>query len=199
MKSIATRLSLLSRVRDPADQAAWSEFEARYRDLIRRYAQARGLQFCDAEDVCQVVFLRLSRYLRGFQYKPSRGRFRNYLGAIVRNVVHSQLACPRTSPRVVRGEDDRMSQAPDPASTESDPQWEREWMDHHYRRAMSAIRSDVDPRSLVVFARLIGGESMDSVAASQGMSVAAVEKVRQRIRSRLQDEVIRQIQEEDAG
>jgi hypothetical protein len=45
-----TPASLLSRVRDHEDTAAWSEFDVRYRDRIIRYALRRGLQAHDAED-----------------------------------------------------------------------------------------------------------------------------------------------------
>ena len=198
MEPIATRLSLLSRVRDPADQAAWSEFERRYRDLVRHYALARGLQFCDAEDVCQVVFLRLARYLRNFQYQPGRGRFRSYLGAIVRNVVNVQLACPQSRIRSVDEADESRAGLVEPAASADDDIWEREWMQHHYRCALETVRGEVDARSITVFERLIAGEPIDAVAAALGMSSDAVEKVRQRIRTRMQAAVAQQIREEDA-
>lgn len=198
MEPIVTRLSLLSRVRDPADQAAWAEFERRYHDLVRHYALARGLQFCDAEDVCQVVFLRLSRYLRNFRYQPGRGRFRSYLGAVVRNVVNTQLACPESRLRAVDESDSAALGLADAGAAEADDLWEREWMEHHYRRALESIRMEVDARSIAVFERLIAGESIDAVGAAMGMSADAVEKVRQRIRTRMQAAVAEQIREEDA-
>ena len=87
METCATRLSLLTRVRDAGDARAWNEFEQRYSELVFRYALARGLQFADAEDVRQVVFLRLANALREFTYDPARGRFRSYLGAMVKNAI----------------------------------------------------------------------------------------------------------------
>ena len=50
-ESTPTRASLLSRVRDPENDAAWREFEATYRDLIIRYCRARALQVADAAQV----------------------------------------------------------------------------------------------------------------------------------------------------
>ena len=46
-----TRASLLIRVRDPADQAAWQEFVEIYRPIILRLACQKGMQEADAEDV----------------------------------------------------------------------------------------------------------------------------------------------------
>lgn len=199
MEPVVTRLSLLSRVRDPADSVAWVEFERRYHDLVRHYALARGLQFCDAEDVSQVVFLRLSRYLRNFRYQSGRGRFRSYLGAIVRNVINTQRACPESASRSVDAMDEVAVSLTDSGAAESDELWEREWMQHHYRRALETVRGDVDARSIEAFERLIRGETIDEVAAAMRMSSDAVEKVRQRIRTRMQTMVAQQIREEDDG
>ena len=48
-----TRPSLLIRVRDPADQAAWQEFVEIYRPVILRLAQHKGMQAADADDIAQ--------------------------------------------------------------------------------------------------------------------------------------------------
>jgi WD40 repeat protein len=45
-----TRASLLIRVRDPADQAAWHEFVEIYRPVILRLARQKGMQEADAEE-----------------------------------------------------------------------------------------------------------------------------------------------------
>jgi hypothetical protein len=53
MGSSTTRASLFERLRDPVDQAAWFEFERRYRDLVLGYARRVGLPAWDAEDLLQ--------------------------------------------------------------------------------------------------------------------------------------------------
>lgn len=52
-----TRYSLLARLVDPADAAAWSEFVALYEDAIYRFSRARSLQDTDAREVVQHVLL----------------------------------------------------------------------------------------------------------------------------------------------
>ncbi|MCC6358978.1 MAG: sigma-70 family RNA polymerase sigma factor [Phycisphaerales bacterium] len=197
MEPEATRLSLLVRARDPADAAAWAELEHRYRDLVHQYALARGLQFCDADDVCQVVFLRLSKYLRGFAYSPERGRFRSYLGAIVRNVISDQMDCPGARRRQVDENEARLDEFPDLRTLEDDEQWDREWVNHHCRLALATIRRTFDPRSIDVFEALLAGLSPESVAADRGCSIDAVVKIRQRVRTRMQELIESQIRDED--
>lgn len=190
----STHASLLSRVRDPADNGAWSEFVRRYGDLILHYGLARGLQFCDAEDARQVVLLYLSRALREFRYSPERGRFRDYLGTAVRNAVNRMLACPKAT-RGGLSMDGLIDAA---AATERDALWEQEWVDHHYRRAIEAIRPACEAKTLEVFQRLLAGARVADVAAELDMTPAAVQKIRERLRARLHEQVALQIREEEA-
>ena len=58
---LKTSLTLLDRLRrDPKDQAAWSEFVARYGPRILQWCRGWGLQESDAQDVTQDVLLKLS-------------------------------------------------------------------------------------------------------------------------------------------
>ncbi|MGB2985065.1 MAG: sigma-70 family RNA polymerase sigma factor [Phycisphaerae bacterium] len=190
-----TRISLLSRVRNAADQAAWVEFEARYRELILRYALARGLQHADAEDVRQIVMMSLSTALRGFRYSPERGRFRHYLGRVVRNAVARLKARPNQGAAVLDSYVGETLEADD--GIDSDSVWEQEWVDHHYRLALHSLRETFDPRSIEVFEQLVSGGSVAETAADFGMSQQAVHKVKQRARDRMRELVAAQIRDED--
>ncbi len=86
-----TRPSLLLRVRDPQDAAAWETFVAVYGSLVYGHARRRGLQHPDAEDVRQRVFARVMSAIRTFEYRPEVGRFRDWLGTLVRNEVNRFL------------------------------------------------------------------------------------------------------------
>ena len=50
-----TRASLLVRLRDPGDNAAWGEFIDLYVPLVYGYARKQGLQDADAADLAQEV------------------------------------------------------------------------------------------------------------------------------------------------
>jgi RNA polymerase sigma-70 factor (ECF subfamily) len=182
-------------VRDGSDQAAWREFEAKYRDLLLRYCRARGLQQSDAEDVRQLVMMNLAKALRNFEYAAEKGRFRSYLGRIVRNAISQHFS----RPNIPGGGLDTavMAVVPSSDADASDALWEEEWINHHYRLAMKAIRETFDPRSVEVFDRLVNGERVASIAESSGMSIQAVHKVKQRIRNRMQELIAAQIREED--
>lgn len=193
MGADTTRISLLSRVRNSADDAAWVEFEARYRDLVLRYALARGVQHADAEDISQIVFMSLATALRGFHHSPQKGRFRDYLGRVVRNAV----ARFRSRPNPLL-----MSLSIDAGLVEDvesgdDVLWEQEWVDHHYRLALQTVRETFDRKSVEIFERLVEGKSVSSIAAQYATTEQAVHKVKQRIRARMGELITAQVREED--
>lgn len=193
-----TQPTLLARLRDHADHAAWREFEERYRDLILRYCRRRGLQQSDAEDVRQMVLLNLAKQLKSFEYRPDRGRFRSYLGQVTRNAIHRYYRRPRPeSPGLEESVVSDLAEPSPGADEELDQVWEHEWMLHHYRIALASVRGSADPKSVEVFEHLLAGETTDDVAARFAMSRDAVHKVKQRMRNRLKDLVAQQVRDEE--
>ncbi|MBT8486678.1 MAG: sigma-70 family RNA polymerase sigma factor [Phycisphaerales bacterium] len=192
MSGQSTRPSLLLRVRDHADHAAWREFDERYGELVVRFCRSRGLQHSDAEDLRQVVLINLASALRSFEYSPARGRFRSYLGRATRNAVARHLGRP--VPRPARLETIVADVA---AEEDRDADWEREWVRHHLRLAMRTVRRTFESRSVAVFDRLLSGVTTEQVAREFDMSTDAVHKVKQRIRNRLRELVADQLEQED--
>jgi RNA polymerase sigma-70 factor (ECF subfamily) len=193
--SETTHPSLLSRVRDPADAAAWREFEARYRDLIRRYCRRCGLQTADAEDVGQLVMLALARALQRFRFDPARGRFRDYLGRVVHNAIRRHLARPTQAPGLL--DTAVLDLLTATKAEERDETWESEWRQHHLRLAMLAVRAECAPASLSVFELLLSGASVEAVAAQSGLTAVAVYKIKQRMRDRVSERIEQQIRDEE--
>jgi RNA polymerase sigma-70 factor (ECF subfamily) len=203
MSADVTRASLLSRVKNPADEAAWRQFEALYRDLLVRFCRRRGLQEADADDVVQTVMTNLVKCLPGFAYDPGRGRFRDYLFRCTDHAIARWAARPGGrdfalgSAEPGAGEGDGGAETTDPQARQV---WEDEWMAHHYRLAMRTIRETFEARSVEIFDRSIAGETVARLAAAFGMSEDAVHKVRQRIKRRMEELIAAQVaQEDDAG
>lgn len=195
MDSSSTNISLLSRIRNKADEVAWREFDGRYRELMVRYCRRRGLTQVDAEDVVQSTLAGLSDSLPRFTYDPNRGRFRDYLSRCVRNEISRWSARPQMAARGLFSKEG--SRLPSTDDGEHDGVWEEEWVAHHYRRALATIRPQFDARSIEVFDRSIAGANVKLLAEEFGMSEQAIYKVRKRIRDRLEEVIADQIREED--
>ncbi|MCA9192116.1 MAG: sigma-70 family RNA polymerase sigma factor [Planctomycetales bacterium] len=82
-----TSESLILRVKDPADGAAWSAFLAIYRPVVFRLARSRGLQDADADDLAQKVFASISRAVEGWEPAEGMPPFRAWLYRIARNEI----------------------------------------------------------------------------------------------------------------
>ena len=113
--SPATRRSLIVKLRDPADSAAWGEFVAIYEPLIYRLARRKGLQDADARDVCQEVFQAVARAID--RWEPDRGSFRGWLSRIAQSA--HQFPDSRTASGSRNGPDQHAGPARGPGGRRS--------------------------------------------------------------------------------
>jgi RNA polymerase sigma-70 factor (ECF subfamily) len=133
----STHISLLARLREPTDQQAWLRFVDRYAGLIYQFALRRGLQDADAQDVTQEVSLAVSRAMNRFDYKPERGRFRDWLGVITLRAIERQrrkVMCGQG-----RGGDESGALRHE-ADAKGRSEWVAEFSSHFFRNALLRIR-----------------------------------------------------------
>jgi RNA polymerase sigma-70 factor (ECF subfamily) len=180
---LETRPSLLMRLRDASDSDAWERFVRIYGRLIYADCLRRGLATTDAEDVTQEIFSRVVRGIRGFEYQPESGRFRDWLGAISRNECRRFFA-RRMPPASLTSE---------PTSNGADPEWDDFFAHRILTEAMNKIRPDFAPATWEAFEAVWQRqEAVDAVAARLGLSLASVYLAKSRILKRL-DDVVRQL------
>jgi len=129
----ATRPSLLLRIRDPQDSSSWQRFVDLYGPLVYRFCRQRGLQDADAAEVMQEVMLQVNRSMARFEYQPDQGRFRHWLGAVIR----SKLS--RFWRRDQRGTHERIVED-DCQAVARDTQWNEEFNRHVLQLALDQIR-----------------------------------------------------------
>jgi RNA polymerase sigma-70 factor (ECF subfamily) len=185
-----TRASLLVRLKDRADQAAWYEFAEVYRPVIVRLAGRKGMQAADAEDLAQQVLAAVAKAIDRWQEDPRRARFRTWLHRVANNLILNALA---------RGKPDRGSGdtgliqwlAQQPANDGPNSDLLRlEWRREAFRWAATQIRDEFQPDNWEAFWRTaIEGEAVDDVAHRLGKSRASVHSARSRIMRRLKEKV----------
>ena len=74
-----TRASLILRLPDAADVAAWDQIVAIYGPLVYRMGLRQGLQAADADDLVQEVFTAVARSVSQWLERSDRGKFRAWL------------------------------------------------------------------------------------------------------------------------
>jgi RNA polymerase sigma-70 factor (ECF subfamily) len=176
----ATRRTLLRRVRDRGDRAAWAEFHGLYAPLLLRYARALGLPRDDAEEVRDECLALLARRMPQFDYRPERGRFKSWLWRIARDKVADQLR--RRAPR--RADTKTLASVADPAG-DRDALFEAAWRRQELRRALARALREASRRDARVFRRLLHGEDVPAVCARLSLNANVVYKAKSRVLARV--------------
>jgi RNA polymerase sigma-70 factor (ECF subfamily) len=184
-----TRASLIDRLRDEEDRDAWNEVLAIYGPLVFRMALRQGLQRADAEDVVQQVFTAIFQSVERWLEQSERGRFRNWLIGIGRNIALNMLnRKPKGGIGVggTEGHDmlDRLKAAEDELASDFDIEYQREV----YRWAAQRVQADVDPKTWEAFRMThVEGVSISEATKRLGVGVGQVYVARSRVMQRLQN------------
>lgn len=185
-----TRNSLLLRLRDPHDAAAWDEFVSIYRPVIVRLAYSRGLQEADAEDLAQQVLVSISKKISEWQVDPNRARFRTWLNQVTRNAAVNAVT-RRRADRGIGGTSAMVLINGKAANDCSDEEvFDLESRRQLFRRAADDLRDEFQLATWNAFwLTAIEGLSAAKVAEETGKSVGAVYVARCRVMARLQEKV----------
>jgi len=190
-----TRASLLLRLRDPRDEAAWTQFVDLYAPLVYGYARKQGLQDADAADLSQDVLSAVAGAVGRLEYDPRRGAFRNWLFTVVRRKLSNWRAAQGNR---IRGSGDSATHElleEHPAPERLEAEWEAEWERRLVAWACEQVRRELTAVTWQAFWRTaVDGQPGKQVAADLGLTVAAVYHARSRVLAKLK-ELVQSVQE----
>jgi RNA polymerase sigma-70 factor (ECF subfamily) len=193
----STRLSLLARLRDVQDHAAWSDFVRLYAPAVYRFARRQGLQDADAADLTQEVLRSVASSIDRLDLDPRRGRFRSWLFTLAHRRLYDLLLQQR---RQAQGSGDTavaqlLQEQPDRAEQE---RWNQDLEREIFRCAAAKVRPDFAETTWQAFWRTaVLGQSGKEAARALGLSVAAVYLARSRVMVRLREQIARMTVEEE--
>lgn len=181
----STSVTLLQRLRDPADELAWGRFVEIYTPVLYRWARRAGLSDQDAGDLLQDLFILLLRKLPEFQYDRSKGRFRGWLQTVTLNKLRERM---RRRQEILVGSDaHRLEQVDEEAASAF---WEAEYRDHLIAHALLIMQRDFEPNTWkACWETAYVGRPTDEVGDELGMSAAAVYAARSRVLRRVREEI----------
>ncbi len=176
-----TRASLLLRIRNRRDSVAWGQFDAIYRPLLHRFALARGLDDSEAEDVVQHCMMALTRHIDGFDYDPSKGRFKGWLCTLAMNRIRNLHSRRREQPAA--SQDLKRDQQREDSPEE---QFEQVWLDEHLRHCLEQVKEEVEPTTYAAFQQhVVQQRSVAEVCAAFGLSTNRLYKIKARMLGKL--------------
>jgi RNA polymerase sigma-70 factor (ECF subfamily) len=183
---IPTSATLLQRLLDRNDGAAWDRFVALYEPLLRRWLAPQLPQVADLDDVTQQVLTVVLEKLPAFEHSGRAGAFRAWLRAISTNCLRKFW---RSRPAAGPDPEALLLQLEDSQSALSQ-QWDREHDEFILRRVLELVEPEFTPKTWTAFRRVaLEHAEPEVVAAEVGMTVNAVCIAKSRVLRRLREEI----------
>jgi RNA polymerase sigma factor (sigma-70 family) len=181
-----TRATLLERLRDGADVLAWDEFFAYYWPTIFGFARYRGCSEHTAEEIVQDVMLKVFQQRDVYQYDPACGRFRDWLGAVVRNNVAEHRRRPANRVQGRGGDSSVVQIDTTDDQLDATAAWEIAFENSLLLALLNTVRREMNARTYLAF-ELVGLEGLSGGEAARmtGLSRNAVYKAHKRVLERL--------------
>jgi RNA polymerase sigma-70 factor (ECF subfamily) len=186
-----TRLSLLVRLRDGADERAWSEFVSIYEPAIYGFARNKGLQDADARDLCQDVMRSVAKAIDRWDPDPCKGPFRAWLFRIARNLLINLVASERRHPRGSGDSEVRKWIEAQPAGEDGDSiLFDMEYKRRLFHWAAQAIRQEFTESTWNAFWKT-AVEDLKAAAVSRELKIStgAIYIARSRVIARLRERI----------
>lgn len=185
-----TRESLIARLPDHADSAAWEEFVQLYQPLIYGIGRRHGLQPNDASDLVQDVLIAVADCINRFEPDEQRGRFRTWLFRVAKNQSLIRLRKLRRQSRPTLMADTDQWVDPVDATQRGDEEFQVAFRRRAFRWAARRVRQTVQEQTWEAFARTaIDCQSPQDVANEMGIDVGAVYLSRSRVMTRMKQQV----------
>jgi RNA polymerase sigma-70 factor (ECF subfamily) len=184
-ESPTTRITLLARLRDLRDCAAWEEFVELYAPLIYGLARRHTLQDADAGDVTQEVLRAAVQSLPGFALDPRRGTFRGWLFTVALNQIRKFAHSRKRHPR---GSGDPAAQAflEEQPAPEEEARWEQEYQARLFAWAAEKAKPSFrEPTWQAFWWTAVEGRDARSVALTLGLTPGAVYIAKSRVLARI--------------
>jgi RNA polymerase sigma factor (sigma-70 family) len=187
-----THASLLARLREnPFDQEAWNHFVDRYGRKIYKWCVHWNLQSADAEDVTQIVLLKLAIKMRTFVYDPARS-FRAWLKTVTHHAWRDYVDSRRGAARGAGSHDINALLENQALPDDLDYFLEEEHQRTLLEEAMALVQARVEPKTWQAFHFQALEQKSGSEAAEQvGLSIAAAFMAKSRVQTMLRQETAR--------
>ena len=211
---LATRWSLLARLKDWQDDQSWRQFFDTYWKLIYSVAIQAGLSDAEAQDVVQDTLVSVARKIGEFRCDPAAGSFKAWLLKLTRWRILNQLKKrlpdqveagkhrPAGAPGVAashRSHDDAtrtatIERVADPGSLNLEAIWDAEWALNQTEAASERVRQKVSARQFQMFELyVVQGWPVREVARLLNVSASQVYLAKHRV-SRLLKKEIRKLE-----
>jgi RNA polymerase sigma-70 factor (ECF subfamily) len=191
-----TRASLILRLQDAEDMAAWDEFAKIYGPLVFNVATSRGFQAADADNLVQEVFLAVASSISNWLQRDDRGSFRAWLLRIARNAAVDMITQKATRSLGRDGNEAHVHLANLPAPFELSSALDLEYERMVFQWASERVRESVAEHTWQAFwLTSIEELSVEEAAAQLNTRPGNIYFARSRVMARIK-ELVQQYQDQ---
>ncbi len=188
-----TRQTLLEKIRDKHDENSWEDFVFYYKQYIYVVVRSMNLNHHDAEEIVQMVLLKVWEKLPDFQYDREKGRFRGWLCRVTGNIVKNFLRSRKS--RINRVEKLKQQEEINYLNSVSLPEIEniasREWETYIANIAWKNIENSFNDHVKECFLLMSDEVPVAEIAVKLGISESSVYVYKKRVLDRLFAEINR--------
>ncbi len=188
-----TRVTLLDKLRDNHDDAAWADFAYYYRSYIYNIARRMNLGHDDANEIVQLVLLKSWNKLGDFNYDSEKGRFRGWLCRVTGNIIRNYFRDQKK--RYVSIEEYKTEDGHDFLEQFTQPEIEKiadeEWEEYIPKLAWKNISENFEENARRTYELFLDGKAPEEIASKLGISINTVYVHKNRIKEKLVPEIKR--------
>ena len=179
--SMATRRSLLTRLKDWGDRAGWREFFDTYWQLIYSVAKRSGMREEDAHELVQDVMVSVANEMPDFRYDRAKGSFRGFLMRIVHRRIADFWRRGVASRKMTVAIEDQVNFA-EPVTEDFEKNWDTEWKKQLLEVALRRVRGKVKLRHYMIFEMAVLREaSIAEIKKTLGVGLAMIYVTKHRV------------------
>jgi RNA polymerase sigma factor (sigma-70 family) len=191
--SIATRETLLERLKGIDNHASWQDFFDTYWRLIYGVAIKAGLNEDEAQDVVQDTVVTVARNIPEFEYDPAKCAFKTWLLNLTRWRIVDQIRKRQTVAASAQLVDSAaLEEFADPRGMVLETIWEQEWQANLLDSATQRVKRQVSSKQYQMFYLTVLKElPIQDVARRVGANVGQVYLAKHRVGRLLKREIKR--------
>ncbi len=179
--SMATRRSLLTRLKDWGDRAGWREFFDTYWQLIYSVAKRSGMREEDAHELVQDVMVSVANEMPDFRYDRAKGSFRGFLMRIVHRRIADFWRRGVEARKMTVAIEDQVDFA-EPVTEDFEKNWDSEWKKQLLEVALRRVRGKVKLRHYMIFEMAVLREaSIAEIKKTLGVGLAMIYVTKHRV------------------
>ncbi len=183
-----TRASLILRLQNADDVAAWETFAELYVPVVFRVARSRGFQTADADNLVQEVLLAVAQSVTQWFERNDRGSFRAWLLRIARNEAADMISRRATRSLGQDGDDAARSLNAMAARDDVSSLLELEYQRAMFQRAADQVRNSVAEQTWQAFwLTQVDGLSIAEAAQQLGTRTGNIYFGRSRVMARIKE------------